>query len=86
MGERLPAHKVLIHRLSLCLCVSVVRFLGSKPPGHAFQLTADRTRRAMQAAGNWLLPRIIGIRRSGVYLQTTIGNLGLIAATLLKKL
>ena len=40
----------------------------------------------MQAAGNWLLPRIIGIRRSGVYLQTTIGNLGLIAATLLKKL
>jgi hypothetical protein len=34
----------------------------------------------------WLLPRIIGIRKSGVYLQTTIGNLGLIAATLFKKL
>jgi glycosyltransferase involved in cell wall biosynthesis len=40
----------------------------------------DRARNA------WLLPRIIGIRKSGVYLQTTIGNLGLIAATLLKKL
>lgn len=33
-----------------------------------------------------LLPRIVGIRKSGVYLQTTIGTLGLIAATLLKKL
>jgi glycosyltransferase involved in cell wall biosynthesis len=40
----------------------------------------DRSRNAS------LLPRIIGIRGSGVYLQTTIGNLGLIAATLLKKL
>jgi hypothetical protein len=34
----------------------------------------------------WLLPRTIGIRKSGGYLQTTIGNLGLIAATLLKRL
>jgi hypothetical protein len=40
----------------------------------------DRARNA------WLLPRIIGVRKSGVYLQTRIGNLGLIAATLFKKL
>jgi glycosyltransferase involved in cell wall biosynthesis len=43
----------------------------------------DQFERARHA---WLLPRIIGIRKSGVYLQTTIGNLGLIAATLFKKL
>ncbi len=43
----------------------------------------DEFERARHA---WLLPRIIGIRKSGVYLQDTIGNLGLIAATLLKKL
>lgn len=40
----------------------------------------DRARNA------WFLPRIVGIRRSGVYLQTTIGNLGLVAAILLKRL
>jgi glycosyltransferase involved in cell wall biosynthesis len=33
-----------------------------------------------------LFPRVIGIWRSGVYLQTTLGNLGLIAATLFKRL
>jgi glycosyltransferase involved in cell wall biosynthesis len=33
-----------------------------------------------------LLARITGIWRSGVYLHTLLGNLGLIAATLLKKL
>ena len=40
----------------------------------------DRARNAS------LLPRIAGIRKSGVYLQTTIGNLGLVAAILLKRL
>ncbi|MBK8121697.1 MAG: hypothetical protein IPK39_23020 [Sulfuritalea sp.] len=40
----------------------------------------DRARNAT------FLQRVIGIWKSGVYLQTTIGNLGLIAATLLKKL
>jgi glycosyltransferase involved in cell wall biosynthesis len=43
----------------------------------------DEFERARHA---WLLPRIVGIHKSGVYLQDTIGNLGLIAATLLKKL
>jgi hypothetical protein len=40
----------------------------------------DRARNAS------LLPRIAGIRKSGVYLQTSIGTLGLIAATVFKKL
>lgn len=43
----------------------------------------DQFERARNAS---LFPRIIGIWKSGVYLQTTIGNLGLIAATMLKKL
>ena len=33
-----------------------------------------------------LLSRIVGIKRSGIYRQTLLGNLGLAAATLLKKL
>lgn len=33
-----------------------------------------------------LLPRLLGVRRSGVYLQTPVANLGLWAATLLNKL
>jgi glycosyltransferase involved in cell wall biosynthesis len=39
-----------------------------------------------QARNASLFSRTIGIWKSGVYLQTTIGNLGLIAATLLKRL
>ena len=38
------------------------------------------------ARGKWLVPRVIGIRRSGIYCQTVISNLALIGALLLKKL
>jgi len=38
------------------------------------------------ARNRWLMPRIWGIKKSGVYRQTMMGNLGLIAATVLKKL
>lgn len=40
----------------------------------------------IKARNDWLIPRAIGINRSGVYHQTLLGNIGLIAATLLKKL
>ena len=50
------------------------------PEGLALLEHFDRARNAA------FFPRVIGIWKSGVYLQTTIGNLGLIAATLLKKL
>lgn len=33
-----------------------------------------------------LIPRIIHLKRSGVYRQTTLGNLGLIAAVIIKKI
>ncbi len=33
-----------------------------------------------------LLPRILGFKRAGLYRQTVVGNLGLILATLLKKI
>lgn len=39
-----------------------------------------------RARKQWLIPRAIGIRRSGVYHHTFLGTLGLIAATMLKKL
>jgi len=39
-----------------------------------------------RARDRGLLLRIWGIRKSGVYLQTRMGNLGLVAATLLKKI
>jgi glycosyltransferase involved in cell wall biosynthesis len=39
-----------------------------------------------RARERWLLPRIRGIRKSGVYLQTRMGALGLVIATLLKKI
>lgn len=38
--------------------------------------------RFVSARQRSLLPRIIGIRRSGVYRQTTLGNLGLLAAAI----
>lgn len=38
------------------------------------------------ARSRWLLPRVLGIWRSGVYRQTLIGGLGLLAATLLNKI
>lgn len=37
------------------------------------------------ARNRWLIPRVTGMIRSGVHRQTFMGNLGLIAATLLKK-
>ncbi|MBV1931528.1 MAG: glycosyltransferase family 2 protein [Porticoccaceae bacterium] len=40
----------------------------------------------MDARSRWLLPRILGVWRSGVYRQTVVGNLGLLAATLLNKI
>jgi hypothetical protein len=39
-----------------------------------------------RARGEWLIPRVLGVRRSGVYCQTPLSNLALIGATLLKKL
>ena len=39
-----------------------------------------------RARGKWMIPRVLGIRRSGVYCQTALSNLALIAATVLKKL
>lgn len=39
-----------------------------------------------QARSQGLLTRLVGIKRSGVYRQTLMGNLGLIAAILLKKI
>ena len=38
------------------------------------------------ARNRWLIPRIRGTIRSGIYRQTLLGNLGLIAAVILKKL
>ena len=34
----------------------------------------------------WLLPRLIGLKRSGIYRQTLLGNLSLIAAAIFKKI
>ncbi|MBI4191256.1 MAG: glycosyltransferase family 2 protein [Betaproteobacteria bacterium] len=39
-----------------------------------------------RARGEWLIPRALGVKRSGVYCQTLLANLALIGATLLKKL
>jgi glycosyltransferase involved in cell wall biosynthesis len=38
------------------------------------------------ARNDWLLPRLIGLYRTGVYRQTFLGNLGLIAAAIFKKI
>ncbi|MDC1287774.1 glycosyltransferase family 2 protein [Gammaproteobacteria bacterium] len=38
------------------------------------------------ARNRWLIPRMWGVLRSGVYRQTFLGNLGLIAAAVMKKL
>lgn len=39
-----------------------------------------------EARQRWLLPRLIGLKRSGIYRQTMLGNMGLVAAALFKKL
>lgn len=38
------------------------------------------------ARDRWIIPRLLGIWRSGVYRQTLLGNMGLIAASILKKI
>lgn len=38
------------------------------------------------ARNRWLLPRLIGLKRSGIYRQTLLGSLGLIAAAIFKKI
>ena len=39
-----------------------------------------------RARNRWLIPRIWGVRKSGVYRQTLIGNLAIMLATVLKKI
>ncbi len=39
-----------------------------------------------RARSTWLAPRVLGVRRSGVYCQTLLSNLALIGAVLLKRL
>ncbi len=53
------------------------------------KLTADNHKtldRFTLARNQRLIPRLIGLRRSGIYRQTLLGNLGLIAAALFKKI
>jgi hypothetical protein len=38
------------------------------------------------ARRQWLLPRLMGLKRSGIYRQTLLGNLGLIAAAIFNKI
>ena len=38
-----------------------------------------------RARNSWLVPRLLDFARIGLYRQTLVGNLGLIAATLLNK-
>ena len=40
----------------------------------------------VSARQNWLIPRIVGVARSGVYHHTRLGTAGLVVATLFKKL
>jgi glycosyltransferase involved in cell wall biosynthesis len=51
---------------------------------------SPRSRRILehfaQARARWLIPRALGIRRSGIYCQTLLSNVALIAATVLGKL
>ncbi len=53
------------------------------------KLTPDNEKtlgRFMVARNQRLIPRLIGLRHSGIYRQTLLGNLGLIAAALFKKI
>lgn len=38
------------------------------------------------ARNQWLLPRLVGFKRSGIYRQTWLGNLGLVAAAIFRKI
>lgn len=42
--------------------------------------------RFARARNSWLLPRLVGLKRSGIHRQTLLGNLGLVVAALLKKM
>ena len=42
--------------------------------------------RFISARQRSLLPRVVGIKRSGVYRQTLLGNLGLLAAALTNRI
>lgn len=42
--------------------------------------------RFVRARKQWLLPRLIGLKRSGIYRQTFLGNLGLVAAAIFNKI
>lgn len=39
-----------------------------------------------QSRNQWLLPRLVGFKRCGIYRQTVLGNLGLIAAAIFNKI
>jgi len=53
---------------------------------HLAPHTARQLHAFNQARANGLWARLAGVKRCGVYRQTRLGNLGLIAATLLKKI
>jgi hypothetical protein len=38
------------------------------------------------ARGRWLLPRLVGLNRAGIYRQTFLGNLGLLIAGIVNKI
>lgn len=42
--------------------------------------------RLAQSRDRWFLPRLIGLKRAGIYRQTMLGNMGLIVAALFKKI
>lgn len=42
--------------------------------------------RFSSARNRWLVPRLIGLKQSGIYRQTWLGNLGLVAAAIFKKI
>lgn len=40
----------------------------------------------MRARNRWLVPRLVGMKRAGVYRQTVLGNIGLFAGALARKI
>jgi glycosyltransferase involved in cell wall biosynthesis len=49
---------------------------------HALEVLDEFSR----ARNSWLIPRLIGVRRSGVYCQNLLSSLALVVATVLKRL
>jgi hypothetical protein len=39
-----------------------------------------------ESRNRWLLPRLVGFKRCGIYRQTLLGNLGLVAAAIFNKI